>query len=99
MLRRDLGFTGVIFSDDLSMAGAHDAGDAVSRVSAALAAGCDRALVCNDRDAVHLVLDQLDYALPDSTPDVILRLNGGEVDESFRTVARSTLASMDSQKV
>jgi beta-N-acetylhexosaminidase len=61
ILRRDLGFTGVVFSDDLSMEGAGVAGDLTARARAALRAGCDCTLICNDPDGVDRVLSQLEW--------------------------------------
>ncbi len=59
VLRKDLGFEGPVFSDDLDMAAAAEIGDHVERVEAALAAGCDMALICNDPAGAARVLDTL----------------------------------------
>ena len=59
-LRKQLGFKGVVFSDDLSMAAARDAGSVEERAKKALTAGCDMVLVCNDRDSAIAVADWLD---------------------------------------
>jgi len=56
-LRNDIKFDGVVFTDDLSMAGAGVVGGMLDRVETAYNAGCDMLLVCNAPDVVGDVLD------------------------------------------
>lgn len=59
LLRQKYQFSGAIFSDCLSMAGAKIMGDYTQRTKSALNAGCDICLICNDRDGLISVLDNL----------------------------------------
>lgn len=76
LLREELDFQGVIFSDDLSMAAAHVAGSYADRARLALEAGCDMILVCNDPAGADQVLDALgDYHDPVAQARLV-RLHG-----------------------
>lgn len=65
ILRGQLGFSGAVFSDDLSMGGARGEGAPGARAALALAAGCDVVLVCNEREAAVEIVESV-VAAPDA---------------------------------
>ncbi len=62
ILRKEMGFRGVVFSDDIGMAAAFSAGGIKSRIDAHLDAGCDVVLVCHPD-----LVDESLHALDDRT--------------------------------
>jgi len=97
ILREQLGFQGVIFSDDLSMEGAKVAGDVVARAKMALSAGCDMVLVCNDTKAADQVLTGLGTHDDPVSHLRLVRMHGREnptrtqlaQDQSYRDAVRA----------
>ncbi|CAB3749087.1 Beta-hexosaminidase [Paraburkholderia solisilvae] len=61
ILRGALGFNGAIFSDDLSMEAARQGGTLTEAATAALEAGCDMVLICNQPEEAGKVLDALRF--------------------------------------
>nr|VFK59267.1 MAG: beta-N-acetylhexosaminidase [Candidatus Kentron sp. TC] len=100
VLREQLGFEGAIFSDDITMAGAAGVGGAIDRAHAALEAGCDMVLVCNDRKNVQNILDGLGKHHDSVAASRLARMRGhGQCDwdnlfssENYRQAASSVSA-------
>jgi beta-N-acetylhexosaminidase len=64
-LRKQLGYDGAVFCDDLSMRATRKYGSMPERARLALDAGCDMVLVCNDRAAAGATVAALgDYSNP-----------------------------------
>jgi len=76
ILRDQLQFNGIVFSDDLSMEGASVVGGVIERARAALAAGCDMILVCNDPAAADRLLADFDFVMPPVSLIRLARMHG-----------------------
>jgi beta-N-acetylhexosaminidase len=101
ILRGQMEFDGLIFSDDLSMEGASVAGNITQRAHAALNAGCDMALICNDPAKADEMLAGLTADGVKPTAELARRLQrihtlsaAGKVDASQYEAARNAIAAL-----
>jgi beta-N-acetylhexosaminidase len=96
VLRVELGFQGVVFSDDLSMAGAAALGGIATRAQTAVAAGCDMILHCNDRPGVEAILSRANLEIEPVAQVRLMRMHGkmsGEDVDYLRRDGRWRAAS------
>lgn len=81
VLRKRLGFTGAIFSDDLNMAAAGMAGNFTDRAKLAMEAGCDMVLVCNNRQGAIEILDNFQWQSDADSMQRLINMRGkSEID-------------------
>jgi len=89
VLRTQLEFKGVIFSDDLSMKAADCSNEYLLGTQKALDAGCDMALICNSSENACLVAEQLgDYNNPASQMR-LTRMHGGKDPKTYHDLRNS----------
>ena len=107
LLRDELGFEGVLFSDDLEMGALSAFGDIAETSVAAVRAGCDMLLICSDLDAQQRAHHALSRTIADDptfrtrceeavtrTHALRRRLTPGPVDAANLDRARTQCAAL-----
>ena len=89
ILRDQLGFDGVIFSDDLSMKGAEVVGGYYERAKAAVSAGCDMVLVCNHPKEGRELMESFDFETDPKSSARLAKMKGQSLNYSLTQVRQS----------
>ncbi len=88
ILREELGFKGVVFSDDLSMKGVDCEGGIHAKVARTLQAGCEFLPICNDREAVLELYDAAPVHV--GSPRLKSLRAGPAISNSYKNTKRYT---------
>ncbi len=88
ILRQRFGFQGVVFSDDLCMEGCGIAGNMLERTRAALDAGNDMVLICNDFEVIQKVVSSLSFEPDPLATSRLARMHGRKA-QSFIGLSKS----------
>lgn len=89
ILRNQLNFDGVIFSDDLSMKGAEVVGGYYERAKAAVSAGCDMVLVCNHPKEGRELMESFDFEADPKSSARLAKMKGQSLNYSLTKVRQS----------
>jgi beta-N-acetylhexosaminidase len=98
LLRKQLEFQGTIFSDDLSMAGAEVIGGYPERAEAALSAGCDMVLACNNQEGAISILEQANISSNIESQSRLIRMHG-HFDKTLDELKRTKIWQQRSEAV
>lgn len=90
ILRTELEFKGTIFSDDLSMKGAEMMGAYPERAEAALYAGCDMVLACNNQAGAISILDTANIPESIELQSRLIRMHG-HFDNNLAELKQTTV--------
>ena len=78
ILRNDLRYKGLIYSDDLSMLALNEFGEMKDNVLKSLDSGCNCIFICNDRDKVTHILDNLILDITEEESNEIMKLSSNK---------------------
>ena len=83
ILKNDLRYRGLIYSDDLSMKALKEFGEIEDNVIKSLESGCDCIFICNNRERVVSILDKLIIDNTEEISNKIINLNNKKINENL----------------
>ena len=96
LLRDELGFRGVLFSDDLLMAGIRDGRSVATAAEEAIVAGCDALLVCREFEEQQAVVAGLrQRAETEEAFRAMLKTAGQRLDRLWSRLTRGAVSDLE----